>query len=508
MAAATRPATRPASPAARAAAVAAPAAALAAVVALAALLLAAGLARAQSPCDGKTTCFDCIFGSQNQCGWCHSARACHQGKAAGPLDEECNGTDWYWSQCPECGAYETCAECGPPVGCGWCTETDECERASESSCSPSNFHATANFCGACKSDVYNNATWGTSGAGGVATGVCQLGFEGSPTRICGSGGVWAPETGGIPCEYVGLCQGHVAFNAEWPTIVVGQTVTVPCMEGFVGNVTRNCTADNVWSAPEGACHRDQCPSVVEGSAHWSQSNRNTTVAGECVTGYFGSPTRYCNVTGEWGPIHDPCEVASVTNFYIIVGASVAGFVALVIFVVAVVLVHRRAKKSMDEILSSDHIPGGIELQPVKPVGDDFIEVTVKAAGPPPPTGHTMHHINTRQMSLVSLAASGALAPSSGGSGGDGGGGGGGGSGGGAVGGSAPASGTATLVAGAPLQRGRAGRSTAPINIVSARGPSSSSTAALIQPPAVPSPVSTIGSYQYNTTSSRAPSEGE
>jgi len=160
-------------------------------------------------------------------------------------------------------------------------------------------------------------------------------------------------------------------------------------------------------------------------------------------------------------------------------------------------VNRRAKKSMDEILSSDHMPGGIELQPVKAVGDDFIEVTVKAAGPPPPTGHTMHHINTRQMSLVSLAATGTLAPSGGSDGG---------SGGGAVGGSAPASGTATLVAGAPLQRGRTGRSTAPINIVSARGPSS--TAALIQPPAVPSPVSTIGSYQYNTTSSRAPSEGE
>jgi len=55
-----------------------------------------------------------------------------------------------------------------------------------------------------------------------------------------------------------------------------------------------------------------CPTTTDENATWSQTAPGETTNGECLSGYYGNPERYCNQTlgsptAEWATIENPCQ---------------------------------------------------------------------------------------------------------------------------------------------------------------------------------------------------------
>lgn len=100
----------------------------------------------------------------------------------------------------------------------------------------------------CPAVTYGTASYPATNSGSPATGVCQAGWEGSPTRQCGSGGVWASNVAN-PCTQR-VCSTHVINSITFPSAKSGQNAKGTCPEGTtpIDGPYRFCDNNGNWAA--------------------------------------------------------------------------------------------------------------------------------------------------------------------------------------------------------------------------------------------------------------------
>ena len=155
--------------------------------------------------------------------------------------------------------------------------------------------------------LFQNAAWPATNAGSNGMGSCITGYSGTPVRPCSIAGVWASSVS--PACSRNLCSVATFGNANWPANTHSMTTaTGTCVAGYSGTPSRACHADGTWSeAITNPCVQLFCPSTQLNDANWSHTAAGTTsVAGECVAGYSGTPTRGCDLTGNWQTVAVPC----------------------------------------------------------------------------------------------------------------------------------------------------------------------------------------------------------
>ena len=151
----------------------------------------------------------------------------------------------------------------------------------------------------------------------VVTGTCVAGYDQTkpaPTRLCKSDGMWDSEVSN-PCEPL-FCTtsdtGFLAYNAIWPeSLQAGLSTSGTCAEGSTGLTSRSCTLAGEWSTPSPVCVAKECAAIPDDgfSMSWPKTTADNEAVGQCLTGYEGTPRRMCDITGNWGPVEDPCTRA-------------------------------------------------------------------------------------------------------------------------------------------------------------------------------------------------------
>jgi hypothetical protein len=131
-----------------------------------------------------------------------------------------------------------------------------------------------------------------------------------------------------------------AVNAAFPTTNAGVQAVGTCIAGYAGSASRQCNLDATWGTASSTCVRTcshhghtrgrpgharltpsvslfpnaaiTCPALPsDGNAAWPVSNAGTTtVSGTCGVGYTGTPSRACDITGNWGAISSQCTQIS------------------------------------------------------------------------------------------------------------------------------------------------------------------------------------------------------
>ena len=147
----------------------------------------------------------------------------------------------------------------------------------------------------------------------VVEGVCVAGYNTtvSPSRLCRRDGTWDSAITN-PCEPLYCTHESPSFtahNASWPIAVqAGSTVNGLCMPGFWGTTTRSCSLAAVWSVPSPVCFPLMCIAIPsDGRQSWSPVEAGQVAVGTCVSGYVinssgESPTRRCDISGNWDPV--------------------------------------------------------------------------------------------------------------------------------------------------------------------------------------------------------------
>jgi hypothetical protein len=130
-----------------------------------------------------------------------------------------------------------------------------------------------------------------------------------------SGGSWVANTKhcALACPSSASVGGDNAGNAIWPNAIAGDNnVSGTCIAGYTGTPTRNCSADNTWSAVTGACTQITCVAseITLSYATWLETKSLTdNVQGQCAwPDYEGLPLANCDATGTWNLI-SPCNAA-------------------------------------------------------------------------------------------------------------------------------------------------------------------------------------------------------
>ena len=162
---------------------------------------------------------------------------------------------------------------------------------------------TRNYCPA---DSFENASWpALTPSNTIATGTCVAGYSGSPTRACSESGTWASTTS-RPCVQV-VCAAGFLDQANWPVATAGTAdVNGTCTAGYSGPAKRSCLLSGEWGSLTAVCTRNICSGTTEGNAVWAQTNSLESVAGQCIPGFSGAPTRSCNADGVFGAIVNTC----------------------------------------------------------------------------------------------------------------------------------------------------------------------------------------------------------
>ena len=119
------------------------------------------------------------------------------------------------------------------------------------------------------------------------------------------------------------CTGKVEDHATWSTTLSLEQTTGVCAAGYSGTPQRTCGADGVFGAIVNPCKRTQaalydhlrsplapeilCPQRTENQATWLETAAGSSnVAGTCNLGWAGSPSRSCDLTGNWGLVTGSC----------------------------------------------------------------------------------------------------------------------------------------------------------------------------------------------------------
>lgn len=98
------------------------------------------------------------------------------------------------------------------------------------------------------------ATWEQALAGLVVTGSCMENYSGSPTRRCGSNGAWKSikKPCVLTCNDIAEADEATGY-ALWSQTSVGEAATGLCIDGYEGSPTRSCGSDGVWRNISNAC---------------------------------------------------------------------------------------------------------------------------------------------------------------------------------------------------------------------------------------------------------------
>ena len=148
----------------------------------------------------------------------------------------------------------------------------------------------------------------------LVTGTCVAGYDTSlppPKRMCNSNGQWSSSITN-PCQPIyctASTPGYAAFNAQWPAQVqAGTSASGTCVAGYSGTTSRACSLAGVWGTPSPLCDAIKCAAISNDGAHssWPQTQAGQSASGSCLTGYEGSPTRLCSMTGQWETVSSPC----------------------------------------------------------------------------------------------------------------------------------------------------------------------------------------------------------
>lgn len=162
----------------------------------------------------------------------------------------------------------------------------------------------------CASESYGSATWPDTNGGSLATGVCEMGYSGNPSRNCLAGGIW-DTTIQNHCTR-NTCGPENFENAFWPTTKSLTTVEGFCSGGTVGPISRTCSASGTWSATTGQCTTPgNCPSQSGyARADWPGTSPGEFAQGTCQPGWSGNPLRKCKPDGTWESlVHFHCQRA-------------------------------------------------------------------------------------------------------------------------------------------------------------------------------------------------------
>ena len=166
----------------------------------------------------------------------------------------------------------------------------------------------------CPAGVAGNASWADTPSDTTADGVCEPGWSGSPTRVCGATGTWGDISNACVRITCPAADDTVA-QARFPAANAGDaSVAGTCYESTSGSPSRDCYLDGTWSATSNPCSStNPCPALRNNEhADWPTSeDTNNTVTGTCVAGYdttLPPPQRLCDENGKWSTtITNPCQ---------------------------------------------------------------------------------------------------------------------------------------------------------------------------------------------------------
>ena len=114
------------------------------------------------------------------------------------------------------------------------------------------------------------------------------------------------------------------FDASWPSTAAGSSTMGTCAAGYSGFPIRSCSITGVWaSTVTSPCTRTcqyafcgvadhmaelRCPALTgDDHADWPSTVAGISATGTCNAGWTGSPTRSCNINGQWSStIASPC----------------------------------------------------------------------------------------------------------------------------------------------------------------------------------------------------------
>ncbi|XP_065192630.1 adhesion G protein-coupled receptor L4-like isoform X2 [Sycon ciliatum] len=120
----------------------------------------------------------------------------------------------------------------------------------------------SNLCQECCCNPFSSHNSTCDGSGQC---YCYPGYGGKTCSLCAQNYTAYTDTNGTYCVPDELISSYVAcprsfypiLGIYWPTTVAGLVSVANCPQGFSGNMTRNCSADGVWSEP----NVDRCVSV-------------------------------------------------------------------------------------------------------------------------------------------------------------------------------------------------------------------------------------------------------
>lgn len=164
-------------------------------------------------------------------------------------------------------------------------------------------------------------------------GACSNLSSGIVVEVCGADGNWVTsEKNCTPamCYSSQAGSGSTAGYATWPNALANSaSVSGTCDVGYEGTATRACGSDNTWATPSAVCTRIQCPAVAnENLMSWPQSDATVNniygepipsiISGTCLEGMEdtggSSPTRQCKSDGTWhGTINNTCTPVLVVT---------------------------------------------------------------------------------------------------------------------------------------------------------------------------------------------------
>jgi len=99
----------------------------------------------------------------------------------------------------------------------------------------------------CPSIQEGNAKFNKVFAFQVSYGTCLLGFTGSVRRVCEESGTWGPIIGS--CTPSPNCPEQRDYvRADWPETIAGDLATGTCNWGWRGSPTRQCLSEGSWSS--------------------------------------------------------------------------------------------------------------------------------------------------------------------------------------------------------------------------------------------------------------------
>jgi len=184
-----------------------------------------------------------------------------------------------------------------------------------------------------EASYYVTGSWsGTSSGvlsdGTTITGSCDTdaGYLSGTASLTWEDESWTTNSSCLSSSSACSAETDETYSISWSNTSMGQVADnsgLSCPSGYSGTPTRTCANSSgspVWGTPTG-CTRIQCSGASGSNITWASTNTpisgSTTVSGTCDSGYTGSPSRTCSLsgsTGVWGSVSGSCILpASCTS---------------------------------------------------------------------------------------------------------------------------------------------------------------------------------------------------